>query len=187
MVSITSLWLPILLSAVIVFVASSIFHMVLPFHKGDVRKTPREDEVQAALRSFSIPPGDYAIPCAGSMADMKSPTFIEKLTKGPVVYMTVAPPMPRPSMGPALVQWFIYALVVGVFAAYIAGRALGPGAPYLQVHRFAGATAFIGYSLALAQQSIWYKRSWRTTLLSMFDGLIYGLLTGGTFGWLWPR
>ncbi len=185
MVPITSLWLPILLSAVFVFVASSIFHMLLPFHKGDVRKTPREDDLQATLRGFSIPPGDYAIPCAGSMADMKNPAFVEKLAKGPVVYMTVAPG--RPSMGSALVQWFIYAIVVGIFAAYIAGRALGPGAPYLQVHRFAGATAFIGYSLALAQHSIWYKRSWRTTLLSMLDGLIYGLLTGGTFGWLWPR
>jgi hypothetical protein len=186
MVSITSLWLPIFLSAVFVFIASSIFHMVLPFHRRDVRKTPREDELQAAMRGFSIPPGDYAIPCAGSPADMKNPAFVEKLAKGPIVYMTVAP-AGRASMGTALVQWFIYTIVVGIFAAYITGRALGPGAPYLQVHRFAGATAFIGYSLALAQPSIWYKRSWRTTLLSMFDGLIYGLLTGGTFGWLWPR
>jgi len=33
MVPLTSLWAPILLSAVIVFVASSIMHMVLPFHR----------------------------------------------------------------------------------------------------------------------------------------------------------
>jgi hypothetical protein len=77
--------------------------------------------------------------------------------------------------------------VVGVFAAYVAGRALGPGAPYLQVHRFAGVTAFAAYALALAQSSIWYKRAWSTTLKSTFDGLIYALMTGGTFGWLWPR
>src|SRR5512141_1064909 len=156
MVPITSLWLPILVSAVFVFIASSVFHMLLPFHKRDVRKTPREDELQASLRGFSLPPGDYAIPRAGSMADMKNPVFVEKLTKGPVVFMTVAP-AGRPSMGSSLAQWFLYAIVVGIFAAYIAGRALGPGAPYLQVHRFAGATAFIGYSVALAEYSIWYK------------------------------
>ena len=84
-------------------------------------------------------------------------------------------------------MWFVYSILVSFFAAYITGRALGPTADYLAVFRFVGATAFMGYSLALLQNSIWYKRSWRTTLLSMFDGLVYGLLTAGTFGWLWPR
>ncbi len=68
-----------------------------------------------------------------------------------------------------------------------AGRALPPGAHYLAVFRFAGATAFIGYSLALWQDSIWYKKQLSTTLRNTFDGLVYGLLTGGTFGWLWPN
>jgi hypothetical protein len=86
-----------------------------------------------------------------------------------------------------LVQWFIYSLVVGLFAGYVASRALGPGAPYLEVFRFVGTAAFLGYSLALAQHSIWYMRNWITTLKSMFDGLVYALLTAGTFGWLWPR
>jgi hypothetical protein len=78
-------------------------------------------------------------------------------------------------------------VIVSIFAAYIAGRALGPGAPYLEVFRFAGSTAFAGYALALAQNSIWYKRNWGATLKSMFDGLVYALLTAGTFGWLWSR
>jgi hypothetical protein len=69
----------------------------------------------------------------------------------------------------------------------VAGAALGPGRPYLQVFRLAGTVAFAGYSLALLQHSIWYHRKWSTTFLSMFDGLIYALLTGGTFGWLWPK
>lgn len=85
-----------------------------------------------------------------------------------------------------LVLWFVYCVVVGVFAAYIAGRAQPAGAHYLSVFRFAGCTAFVGYSLALWQNVIWYKRSWKATLKSTLDGLIYGLLTGGTFGWLWP-
>ncbi len=38
MVSLMSLWIPILVSAVIVFVLSSIIHMVLPYHRTDLRK-----------------------------------------------------------------------------------------------------------------------------------------------------
>jgi hypothetical protein len=90
-------------------------------------------------------------------------------------------------MASNLVLWFIYTVVVSFFAAYIAGRAVGPGSDYLVVFRFVGTTAFMGYALALPQNSIWYRRSWGTTLKSMFDGLVYALLTAGTFGWLWPR
>ena len=106
--------------------------------------------------------------------------------KGPVIVMTVFPGGPM-SMARNLVLWFLYAAVVGLFAAYVAGRALPPGTPYLRVFQFAGATAFIGYSAALWQMSIWYRRAWTTTIKASVDGLIYALLTAGTFGWLWPR
>jgi hypothetical protein len=186
MVSLVSLWLPILLSAVIVFVASSILHMVLPIHRSDYRRLPSEDEVMGALRKFAIPPGDYLVPCAGSPKEMNTPAFLDKMTKGPVAFMTVMR-SGRTSMAGPLVQWFVYCLVVTIFAGYITGRALGPGAHYLAVFRFAGCTAFIGYALALWQNTIWFKRDWTITLKSTVDGLIYGLLTAGTFGWLWPR
>lgn len=185
MVPIPSLVIPILVSAVIVFVASSIIHMVLPYHRSDLRKLAKEDDVLAALRRLSVPPGDYAAPHAASPAGMKDPAFIEKMHAGPVVLMTVSPGGP-PAMGRSLALWFLYSIVVGVSAAYIAGRALGPGAHYLAVFRFVGASAFMGYSLALLQNSIWYRRNWGATAKSMFDGLIYALLTAGTFGWLWP-
>jgi len=186
MVSIPSLWLPILLSAAAVFIASSIIHMVLGYHRSDYRKLPAEDEVMAALRKFDIPPGDYMMPCPDSRKALKDPAFLGKLKAGPRAMMTFMPGG-EVAMGSQLALWFVYSVVVGVTAAYIAGRALGPGAHYLQAFRFAGATAFFGYSLALWQHSIWYKRSWMTTARSTFDGLIYGLLTGGFFGWLWPR
>ncbi|MFH1573104.1 MAG: hypothetical protein ABIG68_03930 [Acidobacteriota bacterium] len=185
MVPVVSLWIPILLSAVIVFVVSSIIHMVLPYHRNDFGKVPREDEVMGALRKFAIPPGDYVMPCAGSPKEMGTREFVEKTTKGPVAFITVMPSGP-PSMAMSLAFWFVYSVVVGIFAAYIAGRALGPGAHYLAVFRFAGCTAFLGYALALWQNTIWYKRSWSTTFKSTFDGLVYALLTAGTFGWLWP-
>jgi hypothetical protein len=186
MVSLASLWIPIVGSAVVVFVVSSIIHMVLGYHANDMLKVPKEADVLEALRGFSIPPGDYALPRPSSLGDMKDPAFVEKMKKGPVVLMTVAPGGPT-SMGKSLTLWFIYSLVVSVFAAYIASRALGPGERYLAVFRFVGCSAFMGYSLALLQNSIWYRRNWVTTLKSMFDGLVYALLTAGMFGWLWPR
>ena len=57
----------------------------------------------------------------------------------------------------------------------------------MTVFRVAATVAFVGYSLALMQQSVWYSRRWTTTLRSMFDGLIYGLATGALFMWLWPK
>jgi hypothetical protein len=185
MVAITSLWLPILLAAVLVFAASSVIHMWLNYHANDLRELPSEDAVMDALRGFDIPPGDYVMPHAGSAASLKDPEFQAKLKAGPVAYMTVLPNGPM-AMGSKLVQWFIYCIVVGLFAAYIAGRALGPGAEYLSVFRFTGCTAFVGYGLAMVQDSIWMNKSWSATLKSLFDALVYGLLTAGAFGWLWP-
>lgn len=186
MTGLSQLWLPILLSAVIVFLASSVIHMMLPWHKSDYPKMPNEDKVMDALRPLGIPPGDYMIPRPASTQDMKSAEFQEKLKKGPVVVMTVLPSGPM-SMGRNLAQWFLYSVVVSLLAGYVAGRALPPGSPYLPVFRFAGVTAFTGYAVALWQMSIWYHRSWTTTVKATVDGLIYGLLTAGTFGWLWPH
>ena len=108
------------------------------------------------------------------------------MQKGPIALMTISPGG-QPQMATSLLLWFLYSVVVSFLAAYITGRALPSGASYLAVVRFAGSTAFMGYSLALLQNSIWYKRNWGTTVKTMFDGLVYGLLTAGTFGWLWPR
>jgi len=186
MVGLSGLWLPILLSAVIVFVASSLIHMASPWHKGDYPRLRNEDPVMDALRSLSLPPGDYFMPRPSSRAEMRSPEFAEKIKRGPMVMMTVFPAGSM-SMGRNLAMWFGYCVVMSVFAAYIAGRALPAGVSYLQVFRFAGAVAFIGYSAALWQMSIWYRRAWSITVKATVDGLIYGLLTAGAFGWLWPR
>ena len=185
MISLMSLWLPILVSAVFVFIVSSIIHMFLNYHKNDFVKIPNEDGVMESLRGHNIPPGDYFMPRCESTNAMSSPEFVEKYKKGPVVVMTVFKSGP-PTMTNSLILWFIYSILVSFLAAYITSRALEPGSHYLEIFRFAGCTAFIGYSLALLQNSIWYKRKWSTTFKTMFDGLIYALITAGTFGWLWP-
>lgn len=185
MTPLIALWLPILVSAVLVFIASSIIHMLPLWHRNDYPAPPNQDGVLAALRPLAIPPGDYMAPRAKSGADMRTPEFTEKMTNGPIVIMTVMPSGPF-KMGRQLSLWFVYLVVVSFFAAYIAGRALPPRADYLEVFRFAGATAFIAYSVALWQISIWYRRAWSQTVKETFDGLIYALLTAGVFGWLWP-
>lgn len=186
MVYISSLLLPILLSAVLVFVVSSIIHMMLGYHKSDYKQLPSESEVMEALRKFNIPPGDYMMPRPTSAKAMKERAFQEKWAKGPLGVITIFKPGP-PAMGAQLIQWFLYSALIGLFSAYVASRTLAPGAPYLAVFRITGTVAFAAYSLALLQHSIWYKRSWGATLRSVFDGLVYACLTGGAFGWLWPR
>lgn len=188
MVPVTSLVLPLVIAAVVVFIASSIIHMVLPYHRGDMRMIPagKEDELLDSLRRINLAPGDYGAPHPGSMAGMKDPVYVAKMTKGPQVLMTVSPGGPA-SLAKSLATWFVYIIVVNVFAAYVTGRAIAPGADYLTVFRFIGTTAFMGYSLGLLQDSIWFRRPWSKTAKSVFDGLVYALLTAGVFGSMWPR
>ena len=185
MVSIFSLWLPILLSAVAVFVVSSIIHMLLTYHRSNMAQIPDEQAFRDAMRPLNVPPGEYMLPFAGSPKAMETEEFKKKLAEGPVGMLTILPNEPWP-MGKSLMYWFIYSLVIGLFAAYIATRSLPAGAEYLAVMQIVGASAFGGYALGLIQNSIWYFRAWSTTFKFVFDGLVYAALTGGIFGWLWP-
>lgn len=186
MTGFASLWLPILLSSVIVFLVSSAIHMAPLWHKNDYPRVPDEDRLMNALRPLALPQGDYLVPRAMGGAEMKSPEFVEKMRTGPNLILTVLPNGPW-SMGRNLGLWFVYVLVVSILAAYVAGRALPPGAVYLEVFRFAGTAAFLAYSVGLWQMSIWFRRSWSLTIWATVDGLIFALLTAGVFGWLWPR
>ena len=186
MVPLTTLLIPIFASAVLVFLASFVLHMLLEFwHRADLDRLPDEDGVMAALRPFALRPGNYVMPAISSMAHMKSPEYLAKRTQGPVAFLNVMPSGAH-GMGRQLTLWFLFSILISTVAAYVAGRALMPGADYLEVFRFAGTTAFVGYSIGQMQESIWWNRKWSTTLRNMIDGLIYALLTAGVFGWLWP-
>jgi hypothetical protein len=186
MTGLSALWLPILLSAVLVFVVSSVIHMLSPWHKNDYPRMPNEDAAMDAWRPLAIPPGDYMVPRPAGRDDLRSAAFAEKVAKGPVFIVTVLPNRMM-GMGRNLGLWFAYLVVVGIFAAYIAGRALAPGADPWRVAQFAGATAFAGYALALWQMSIWYQRAWSTTIKATVDALIYAALTALALAWLWPH
>lgn len=185
MVPIISLWLPILVSAVFVFIASFLIHTVLRYHYTDMKKLPNEDAIADTFRKLNIPAGLYNMPHADNMKEMRTPEFREKMMKGPMGLINVWAGGP-PSMMTPLVQWFVLLLVVGILAAYVAGRALGPGAEFRSVLRFAGVMAFACHTVAGYSESIWFRRPWSVSVKNTIDGLVYGLLTGLAFGWLWP-
>lgn len=186
MVPITALWLPILLSAVIVFIASAILHMVLPWHKGDCRQLPDEGKVLDALRAAGVTPGrGYRFPYC-NMKEMKSPETIEKFKRGPVGTLTIFPSGP-PAMGKYLGLWFGFCLLTSLIVGCFAGQTHGPGAEHHAVFHFFAITAFLGYGFGQLVDSIWKGQAWGVTLKHVFDGAIYALLTAATFGWLWPK
>ncbi len=185
MVPLTELLFPILLSAVFVFIVSTILHMVIPIHKGDFAKLPGEETLLDTMRSQGVQPGSYMFPCAESMKDMGTPEMIEKCKRGPVGFMTVIPNGP-PAMGKNLMMWFIYSIIISIFVAYIAGLGLGRGAEFMTVFRMTAAAAIVGYAASAVVDSIWKGQRWIITLKFIFDGLAYGLATAAAFAWLWP-
>jgi hypothetical protein len=181
-----ALWLPILLSAVFVFVLSAILHMALKYHNSDYKQLPNEDAVRAAFRGVNVPPNQYLVPYCVDMKEMQSPEMQKKFVEGPVAVVRVRP-AGAPTMGPALTQWFLATLVVSLFVAYVAAHAIPPGAEYLHVFRVVGGVAALAYSAAHLPEAIWMGKPWSATAKDMFDGVLYGLVTAGTFGWLWPN
>ena len=185
MMDLAALWLPILLSAVLVFFTSFVLHAMLNWHFDDYAGLPGEDAIADAIRKSGASPGDYVLPKAESRAAMASDAMKKRIAEGPMVLMTIRTPG-MPNMGKQLGSWLAYCVVVGIFVAYLTSRTVAADADYLAVFRVAGATAFLAYAGAEPIQSIWFGRRWSTTFKNVLDGLLYALLTAGAFGWLWP-
>ena len=186
MVSLMALWVPIVLSAVIVFFASSLMHTVLKYHQAEIRKLNNEDKVMATLRDAGVQRGVYVFPFCMGGKEMKSPEMIEKYKQGPVGFLTVYPSGP-PALGKFLGLWFGYCLIISFFVAYLAAHTVATGANYRHVFRVVGTVAFMAYGLSQLSNGIWKGQPWSGVMKEVVDGLVYGLLTAGTFGWLWPR
>lgn len=185
MVSLAALWLPILLSAIIVFIASSIMHTVLTYHRLDYRKLPDEETLLSTLRSAKLARGIYTFPYC-THKEMKDPAVQEKFKQGPVGIMTIFH-NGAINMGKFLGQWFVYCVLIAFFVALLVVHSVSRGASYRHVFHVAGIAAFLGYGLGTISNAIWKGQTWSMTLKEVFDGLIYALLTAGTFAWLWPR
>ena len=183
MIPLTTLWLPIVLSAVFVFIASNILHMLIPaWHRGDYGKLPDEAAVLNALTSAKS--GQYIAPHVdwGKMSKDEREAMMQR----PMAFMLVRNPA-RFSFPSALLSWFVFTLILSILIAYIAAVAFRPGAPYLEVFRVVGTAGILAYAFGSVSEAIWYGKPWASTVKDIIDGIIYGLLTAGTFGWLWPR
>jgi hypothetical protein len=186
MVSFGALWLPIILSAVAVFIVSSVLHMALKYHSTDFIKLPNEDAVRAAIRAANAEPRTYIFPYAGGMKEMQTPEMKQKYVEGPVGVLTLRP-SGEVSMGPSLAQWFLFSVLVSALVAYVAAHALPPGADFRQVFRIVGTVAWLAYAAGHIPDTIWWGKPWSITMKDVLDGLLYGLTTAAVFAWLWPR
>lgn len=185
MTSLAALWLPIVVSTVLIFLASSIVHMVLPWHKSDWAPVPDEPGVRGALAPMAIAPGDYIVPHCASMQEMGTPEYQAKLTEGPVLFMTVRPNA-QPSMGPMFIGWTLAVLVANLLAAGVAAATIAPGGDTHLIWHTTGLVALGVYGFGGWPEAIWYGRKWSTAMKNTLDGAIYAVITALTFGWLWP-
>lgn len=185
MVTLSSLWIAILLSAVVVWIASAVVWMVLPHHKSDFEALPDEEAARATLGAQGLAPGIYNVPHLDSMQQMKLPDAQRRFQEGPVAFITVLP-KGTPAMGGKMALTFAFYLLVSVVVAYVTSRALSPGADYLAVFRLAGVTAWLAHGAAVIPDAIWFGKPWPVVAKQVLDGLAYALLTAGIFGWLWP-
>jgi hypothetical protein len=185
MTPLSLLWLPILLSAVGVFVASSLLHMILKYHNSDYSQLPDEDKIRAALRSASVTPALYVMPYC-THQNMKTPEMQAKYKEGPVGFLRIMP-SGAPNMGRFLGLWFGYLLIVSAAVAYITGILVVPGAIFAAVFRITATAAFLVYGLGVLPGVIWKGQAWGMTIKELIDGVIYALITAAIFAWLWPR
>jgi hypothetical protein len=181
-----SLWLPVVVSAVAVFVLSSLAHMVLKHHRADHKRLPDEEAIAGAIRKAGVAPGVYTLPYCAEMSQMKDPAFQKKFTDGPVGHFTILRNGP-PNMAKYLGLWFVFCVLVSFTAAYIARHTLLPGAAdAARALQITGAVAFVGYGYGCFVDSIWKGAPWGNTFRGLLDALIYSVATGFVFKLLWP-
>ncbi len=183
--TIGDLWLPIVLATVLCFLSGAVLHMMLPIHRADWVGLPDEEGVLAVLRRAGAGPGNYMFPYTADMRAMNDPGFVAKLEQGPCGVMTLRPPG-RIRMAPYFTKQILFHLAVSVVIAYLASRTLSAGAAYLSVFRIVGTTAILGYTAAIFPAAIWYHEPRNYVTGKVVDGLVWGLLTAGSFAGFWP-
>ena len=182
-VALADLWLPILLSGVAVFIISSLIWAVIQYHNSDWQKLPDEEAARSALSG--IEPGQYALPHAADNKAKADETWQAKYREGPVAMLMVLP-HGELGMGKQLGQWLVYCIIIAVFVAYIAGATLSAGVDYLKVFQVTSTTTFLAHGGMAGMNMVWFGHTAGRTAKDLLDALIYGLVTAGIFGWLWP-
>ena len=182
-VALASLWLPILLSGIAVFFVSSLIWAVIQWHSADWQPLPDEDAVRSALKGCAV--GEYAAPHAADNAAKASEEWQSRYREGPVAMITIMP-HGELNMGGQLIRWFLYCILIAVLVGYLAGIVLPPGADYMKVFQVTATTTFLAYGGGTGMNMIWFGATTGRAARDLLDALIYGLVTAGFFGWLWP-
>ena len=179
------LWLPILLSAVAVWIAALIVWMALPHHKGDFLGLPDEDGFMDYIRKSGIKPGNYAFPDCRGRAAMKSVKVQKAWEEGPVGHLSVwRTPL---TMGDKMVATFIVYLVVSTLIAYLTRIAISGPANFVKVFQVAATAGILAYCFSHMPSAIWWGSYKRTIVANVIDGILYAAITGAIFAWRWPH
>lgn len=181
----TSLWLPILVSAAAVWVYSAISWMMLPHHRKDHVGLPDEDRFLAMLRELNLPPATYSFPHCGDHRQAKDPAFMEKWKTGPAGMLNVW--RPNVSMGANMIKTFAVLLLISAMAAYLGWAAMGPGAPFGKVMQLLATAGVLAFTTASLPTAIWFQTSRNAVISCIIDGVVQGLILGAVFAWLWPK
>ncbi|MBL8746499.1 MAG: hypothetical protein JNK58_09110 [Phycisphaerae bacterium] len=183
---ITALWMPIVLSAVAVWIASALGWMVVGHHKKDWIGLPNEDAFTSAVRALNLPPGNYGFPHAEDCHKaMKDPEFQNKWKNGPVGLVQIW--KPDGSMAKPMLLTFIVYLVTGVLIAYLGWNAFrGESPSFAAAFRVLGTAGILAYTISHIPSGIWFQSYPRAILMCIIDGVIYGLITGAIFAAMWP-
>lgn len=180
-----TLWQPILLSAVVVFVISSLVHMLFNWHAADYTNFANEDAIREAIRAGNPAPGRYVVPFCKEMKEMGSEAMKRKYAEGPVGHITLLP-NGQPAMGKYLGLWFLLCLLVSVVAALLASRLIPHDHAFARsAAKLAFAVSFVGYGFGTLQESIWSGRPWASSAKYLLDAALYAGGTAAVFLWLW--
>ena len=181
------LWIPILVSAAAVWIASALAWMIVGHHKNDNPALPNEQEVIDTIKGWNLPPGEYMFPdfrrCKGMTKEQKQAMY-ENMQKSPMGILRV---WGKISMGGNMLWTFVVCLVVSTLIAYLGWSALPhAGSSFAHTFQVLGTAGILAYCFASFPGDIWFQRSRRAMTTNFIDGVVFGLITGAVFAWLWP-
>ena len=184
MSELAGLSIPILLSAIAVFVISLAGRLLIGHHKADWNELPEEGDTMEFLRKSGIKPGCYIFPLVHSKEHRTDELKEQRLEAGP--WGTIHVWTSQGNLGSRLLQTFTFHLVASFFIAYLGTLAIEPGAGFLKAFQVTGTAGILAYAFGGVPNAIWFSRHVRPAVLDVVDGICFGLITGVVFGLLWP-
>ncbi|MBS0186489.1 MAG: hypothetical protein JSS51_00370 [Planctomycetes bacterium] len=186
----SQLWLPILISGVSVWIASFIAWMMIGHHRKDRDAIPGggEQAFMDTVTRMNIKPGNYGFPdfCQHDNLPRQERMAARKALydRRPMGTLRVWGEM---NMGVNMLVTFLFYLVTSAMIGYLTWAAFGRGASAGKIVQVAGTAGILAYCFASFPHDIWFQKKRRAMMMDWLDGIVFGLITGAIFAWLWPR